>query len=878
MPSSSKHKEIESTFRLGVPAYRKSRETFGGTAYHDDAALSRERAQYAFSPSPTLSPSRAFSRSPSTPGSLISGPSSDIESLQSPVPNERPGSPTPALFHTSTLVPERRCGLPGDDFTRRALEPSKQDGSRRGPRPTLPVSFTTADADLPPLLWPEQRFDIPSLGAASSSSGGSRPSTHSPTCLHHLQQSPLFHKRKAVKDLTLHQGKSDDMDLRRRSQKQAHAVESSEDESEAHTGSSSNDFRIVKITHSPAKKRSAKRASKRARKASAQEVEIVIDSLPPAVYPTPPSARQINEKSDSSTKARSTFTFLKADEGARERSDMEDDSSDYFEDDEIQFVGLHRKQRSRSGSSDVIFVDALEFAASAPDSPAKKVSGDRKLVKTSAKRTPIQKLQQLMMDLFEADDACIEPDDREEGETPPECAAFFAVIDGHTVLRSDVIFRVLKTTWSCSKADATSTRLEDSNEGPLRLRDLSIHEVGRLLRILERGLKLAEGLEPFKEARRPVATLTGRQSRGNTKGSKKLKGKDLSLTHDIDEEGPTCANGDGVADEPETLGQLSEKFGKLAYSVLSANCILSIMAGDELAKPLLSEDAIQPCFEAVKAALDHVILPFVDACNGSTSKGSSSIDTLISALAPSKPKGRKQKDKNGERDGDAVRCANNLEQLFKQTCAAFSQAHKLIQMPSLVMSETIVNNAVYAAIGPFFAGEPDAGSGAGTSEASKAAHRGRTALAAFGSGVSPMKSLRLPALNFLRRIFARQKEQRQWIIEEILANLTKLPDLKRTRRQHVLRNGKTISSVTALLLHLIQSAAHGLDGDPKDNDSDMLTLDKGLNESEEMEVDTAHMLLDKATTSPSYDLETLRNALEGPNQAALAVANYLVNR
>ena len=154
-----------------------------------------------------------------------------------------------------------------------------------------------------------------------------------------------------------------------------------------------------------------------------------------------------------------------------------------------------------------------------------------------------------------------------------------------------------------------------------------------------------------------------------------------------------------------------------------------------------------------------------------------------------------------------------------------------------------------------------------------------------------MKSLRLPALNLLRNVFARHPDQRQWIIEELLTSLTKLPDMKKNRRHHSLRNGKPINSITALMLQLIQTTADGHRVAPQSGLGGAAGADAALEvamasrqreeeaaqEAEEGEAGAASRpSLTRANTD--YDLASTRKALEGPMQASRAIATFLMSK
>lgn len=76
------------------------------------------------------------------------------------------------------------------------------------------------------------------------------------------------------------------------------------------------------------------------------------------------------------------------------------------------------------------------------------------------------------------------------------------------------------------------------------------------------------------------------------------------------------------------------------------------------------------------------------------------------------------------------------------------------------------------------------------------------------------KMFKLTALDALRALFTRYRQDRQWIILEILSNLNSTSSLDDNKRYR-LRNGKFIHARSALLLHLVQSCA--MSSDPEDD-------------------------------------------------------------
>lgn len=74
-------------------------------------------------------------------------------------------------------------------------------------------------------------------------------------------------------------------------------------------------------------------------------------------------------------------------------------------------------------------------------------------------------------------------------------------------------------------------------------------------------------------------------------------------------------------------------------------------------------------------------------------------------------------------------------------------------------------------------------------------------------GVQQFETLRLAAMDVLAKIFARYTEQRQFIFDEILTSLEKLPVSRQSARQFKMVDAKPIQLVSALLMRLVQTSA-----------------------------------------------------------------------
>lgn len=575
---------------------------------------------------------------------------------------------------------------------------------------------------------------------------------------------------------------------------------------------------------------------------------------------------------------------------------------------------------------DAPVADEAEAVSEGPKSLAKMSNGP---VKSSHRKMPIAKLQGLIEDLFEADDSLPDRDSLQDMLPAQSLSSaadqFFEIIESPSstggesrsilVLRTAALQKLLKLIVKCSRPHteiaALTARTQTATESGLST--IPNADITRLLAILERTARVGEYLVPFpsqvnraaaSEPTSPTKPKKGRKI--DRQGKSPSKTPEPAQTPNGDNADGNAAQG-GTPNDDRDLGSADEElekinasFAVIDHAILAAECILGFLTGDVLPKQILSEDHIRVCFEAVKTCLEKIILPFIEACSGSSATAPHPLlVALIDVLAPQKARKKKAAAATAEEStsSTAIICRNTLSDLFAHLCSALFFVQRMVRMPSIALSDSIVISAVYLALGPFFVLEPEATSGSASSETAKAAARGRSALASLG-GANSMKTLRLPALNLLRSIFAKAPDQRQWMIEEILTSLTKLTDMKKNRRQYSLRNGKGIHSINALLLQLIQAASHGVasyakstadrlsKGKDADADKENNGIDMADAEADPSRMQTLEVVIDAFNATAGSDTNDAREAeiaiwrrgLEGANQSARSIAGYLMQR
>ncbi|KAF7297577.1 Sister chromatid cohesion protein [Mycena kentingensis (nom. inval.)] len=304
--------------------------------------------------------------------------------------------------------------------------------------------------------------------------------------------------------------------------------------------------------------------------------------------------------------------------------------------------------------------------------------------------------------------------------------------------------------------------------------------LSRILKLLERSVKAGEDIDPFPGLPVSHAQAAPGSAQSSPKKPKKKKRRSKSLSGDegeaetmeVDMGAPA-----GLTDEEKD--KLERALELVRDSMLAVECCFTLMSGGRLPKQLYSEELITSCLNAVKNQLEKVIYPFIEASAGVT-PGSQLLQYTLRAS------------EHRQVLGDTYRAIT----------ATLPRLSALVNTETVAMSDSIIISAVYIAIGPFFVVDT------GEEAATKKERESNPVIKTFGS--TAMRALRLDALSLIRVIFANHDNQRDWIIEEILTSLIKLSDTKQKAGNFKLRDGRSIRTVSALLLQLVQTSAHSV--------------------------------------------------------------------
>lgn len=456
------------------------------------------------------------------------------------------------------------------------------------------------------------------------------------------------------------------------------------------------------------------------------------------------------------------------------------DSTEIDEDDDLGGFGPEEDSPRRPGKTGLSMTEAGTSSA--------KRTGDRDdrgstsltlryLTTNNFSHTaPLEKLITLLEDIFEAEDSL--PVDVNQ-----EClqADFFSPLTAEPSrpqLHPNLVRKLSKLISQVarpmkrlrSSRSSTATALTPYNSGPCSIADVETTILSRVLKILERSVRAGEDLDPFK-ADKPL------DMRASVSPSKKSKASvSKKPISDQQLQSQTLVGGEPQADtstdpaEPPSvtnadLDILARTLEIARDSILAADCCIALLSADRLPKQVYSEELITACLGAVKNQLDRIVYPFVESSDNSA---------LLQHVSRHEKAHRAQ-----------------IAEVFQVLTSVLPRINNLVCADTVTMSDSIIIQGVYIAIGPFFVTEAGASDNKGKKESFVTNTLGQTA----------MRGLRMEALSLIRsvsfisvvdatslserffQVFANHEEQRSWIIEEILSSLIKLSDTKQKAGQ-----------------------------------------------------------------------------------------------
>ncbi|CAL1713404.1 unnamed protein product [Somion occarium] len=528
--------------------------------------------------------------------------------------------------------------------------------------------------------------------------------------------------------------------------------------------------------------------------------------------------------------------------------------------------GMSTPRRDRSSSQTVsrngIESDSDDLGGYGTDSPTRNrlfdhvKSSGRRATGERDERAPLEKLTTLLEDIFEAEDS-LAPD-IDTSELPLDFFSPHTTDCSRPLLHSAI---VRKLTSHIGKAIRPSKRLRLSsrdgnpNVGGTprsrgRIADIETNVLSRILRILERSVRVGEDLDPFQTDRiiaTPAESSTPSKSKGKRKADRPRSKSKTPKPGEADGDGDANMNDDSIPEGPAIdINLISNTLEIARESILAADCCIALLSSDRLNKQLYSEELITACLATIKNQLMKMIYPFVEASSDIFGHISPILQQLVRIPSPQHEPLRR-----------------HLTEIFNAISSVIPRINDLISSDYTAMSESIIIQAVYIAIGPFFMVE------SGGNSKDKA-----SAVVLSTLSVSAVRGLRLEALSLIRSIFGNHEDQRSWIIEEILSSLIKHSESKQKVGHFRLRDGRSIRTVSALLLQLVQTSAHSVRLEAEDIRRSR-TQASTLRREDSFKDASDGPLLDKT------DMEEIRlyiSGLESATKAAKTIILFLTQR
>jgi cohesin loading factor subunit SCC2 len=274
-----------------------------------------------------------------------------------------------------------------------------------------------------------------------------------------------------------------------------------------------------------------------------------------------------------------------------------------------------------------------------------------------------------------------------------------------------------------------------------RISDLEVPKILRFLKTLERSVQTGEDLDPFKLPPESQSSVKRSVAKRSGKGSKRGKALESGPTEDNN---PTFVDPepDDAQESSVNLENLLKCLATAKESILAAECCISILSSDRLPKQVrtytvmnwtdltmhsqvYSEELISTCFSVVKNQLSKIVYPFVEAATDLYGQ----VPPILRTMA-----------QTSSTETQAHR--GLVADIFQILSSIVPRINSLICAEFISLSDVIIIQAVYIAIGPFFIMEP-------TSPDSKGK---KSSVVHNTLGNSAMKGLRLDALTLIRSV------------------------------------------------------------------------------------------------------------------------------
>ncbi|MBW0481416.1 hypothetical protein O181_021131 [Austropuccinia psidii MF-1] len=372
------------------------------------------------------------------------------------------------------------------------------------------------------------------------------------------------------------------------------------------------------------------------------------------------------------------------------------------------------------------------------------------------------------------------------------------------LMESSKIFCQVQSELILSPVVLTNLKLFVDQTNGKAIETIPIGELARLIKILERGVKFVEDLNiippklkqkqknsnPNKSNHLPSSSFKKskvKKPRSFIRSSKTASNRKVQQTPSREDQELAQANSHNASedeysdDDGDQILTIEERFKTLMIGLHSVDTVLAIFAHhQQVPKQLYSEELIRSLITGTKNQLLSVIFPFVEANE------------------------KEAFDVYSRRLNRIISQSTSISNHVASTFSFFSTSilPKIdVLLGQVDLSESILINLAYIAISPFFV---DCGP-------LSVVPTSTTKRKKSSQASSSMKNMRLECLKILRNISSKYPDQRSWIVDEILVSVANLPDqsIRSNKAGYHLTNGKSIQTVSALLLHIVQCCRSG---------------------------------------------------------------------
>ena len=336
---------------------------------------------------------------------------------------------------------------------------------------------------------------------------------------------------------------------------------------------------------------------------------------------------------------------------------------------------------------------------------------------------PLEKLITLLEDIFEAEDTL--PADAGLESLPADFFSSLTSDPSRPQLHPNLVRKLSKFISQVARPtkrlrSSTAATLSPNASGPYSIADVDTSIHSRILKMLERSVRAGEDLDPFKADKPPEMRASASPNKKGKVSKKPTSDQRLQSQPPVGGDEPQVdASADAIEPPSVTdadLDSLAHTLELARDSILAADCCIALLGAGRLPKQVYSEELITACLGAVKNQLEQIVYPFVE---------SSDTSALLLHVSRHEKAHRAQ-----------------IAEVFQALTSVLPRINNLVCADTVAMSDAIIIQGVYIAIGPFFVAEAGASDTKGKRESFVVNTLGQTA----------MRGLRLEALSLIRSV------------------------------------------------------------------------------------------------------------------------------